>query len=44
VKKVLSNAAYYEALLTASGASLKQRLGPTVGPKDASQTLDKELP
>ncbi len=44
VKKVLSNAAFYEALLNASTASLKQRLGPTVGPKDASPTLDKELP
>ena len=44
VKKVLSNAAYYEALLNASSASLKQRLGPTVGPKNASPTLDKELP
>ncbi len=44
VKKVLSNAAYYEALLNASKASLKHRLGPTVGPKDASPTLDKELP
>ena len=44
VKKVLSNAAYYEALLGAQNASLKQRLGATVGPKDASQTLDKELP
>jgi soluble lytic murein transglycosylase len=44
VKKVLSNAAYYEAMLSGSSASLKKRLGPAVGPKDASPTLDKELP
>ncbi len=44
VKKVLANAAFYEALLNGSSASLKKRLGPAVGPKDASPTLDKELP
>ena len=44
VKKVLSNATFYEALLNGSSASLKKRLGTAVGPKDASPTLDKELP
>jgi len=44
VKKVLSNATFYDAMLDGSGASLKKRLGPGVGPKDASPTLDKELP
>lgn len=44
VKKVLSNAAFYEAMLNGSSLSLKKRLGPVVGPKDASPTLDKELP
>ena len=44
VKKVLSNAAFYEAILSGSDVSLKKRLGPTVGPKDASPALDKELP
>lgn len=44
VKKVLSNAAFYEALLDGRSASLKKRLGSGVGPKDASPILDKELP
>ena len=44
VKKVLSNAAFYEAMLNGSDVSIKKRLGPSVGPKDASPTLDKELP
>ena len=44
VKKVLSNATFYELLLEGPSASLKERLGPAVGPKDASPALDKELP
>ncbi|WKB50662.1 lytic transglycosylase domain-containing protein [Eleftheria terrae] len=34
VKKVLSNATYYGALISGRMPSLKARLGPTVGPRD----------
>ena len=45
VKKVLSNATYYAALLGAQAPSLKTRLGRTIGPRDASAPpTDKELP
>ena len=45
VKKVLSNAAYYGALLTDAPLSLKARLGPAVGPRPANApAADGELP
>jgi soluble lytic murein transglycosylase len=43
VKKVLANAAIYDALLTGQPVSLKKRLGPPIGPHDAGP-LDAELP
>ncbi len=44
VKKVLSNATSYAAILTGQPQSLKARLG-TVGPRDAAlPELDKDLP
>jgi soluble lytic murein transglycosylase len=36
VKKVLSNATYYAALMSGKPASLRARLGSTIGPRDAS--------
>jgi len=45
VKKVLSNAAYYEAIMSGQAPSLKTRLGAKIGPRDpAAPTSDKELP
>ncbi len=45
VKKVLSNATYYAAIISGRTPSLKERLGATVGPRDASApTADKDLP
>ena len=45
VKKVLSNAAYYGALLTGEAPALKPRLGRSIGPRDANTTAEnKELP
>ncbi len=45
VKKVLSNTVYYSALLGAKPVSLKARLGPQIGPRDArAPSVDKELP
>jgi soluble lytic murein transglycosylase len=45
VKKVLSNATYYAALLGSPAPSLKARLGRAIGPRELdSPTLDKELP
>jgi soluble lytic murein transglycosylase len=45
VKKVLSNATFYAALLSGETASLKLRLGPKIGPRQgAADPLDKELP
>ena len=38
VKKVLSNAVYYAALLSGQPPSLKTRLGPPIGPRDAAAT------
>jgi soluble lytic murein transglycosylase len=37
VKKVLSNAVYYGALLTGKAPSLKPRLGGMIGPRDPNQ-------
>ncbi len=45
VKKVLSNSAYYGAILAGKPVSLKTRLGPKIGPRDARAPLpDKNLP
>ena len=45
VKKVLSNATYYSALLSGQTPSLKARLGRPIGPRDdAAPPPDKELP
>jgi soluble lytic murein transglycosylase len=45
VKKVLSNTVYYSALLGSKPVSLKARLGPQIGPRDArAPASDRELP
>ena len=45
VKKVLSNAAYYAALLGNESVSLSARLGASIGPRDpAIASADRELP
>ena len=45
VKKVLSNAVYYNAMLVGKPGSLKARLGPQIGPRDArAPAPDKDLP
>jgi soluble lytic murein transglycosylase len=45
VKKVLSNAVYYGALLGAPPPSLKTRLGGSIGPREPSAPVtDREIP
>jgi len=45
VKKVLSNATYYSVLLSGQAPSLKERLGPPIGPRAANApVVDKDLP
>jgi soluble lytic murein transglycosylase len=45
VKKVLSNATLYAALLGQANASLKARLGHSIGPREASAPgPDREIP
>ena len=45
VKKVLANAVVYAALMGDAAPSLKQRLGPPIGPRDPkAPSPDKELP
>ena len=45
VKKVLSNSVYYAALLGTPGPTLKARLGPPIGPREATApATDRELP
>ena len=45
VKKVLSNATYYAAMLTGEAPNLKQRLGRPIGPRDANAPVEnKDLP
>ncbi len=45
VKKVLSNAAYYAALLGSKGTTIRSRLGRPIGPPDPNApTIDKDLP
>ncbi|WP_395698820.1 transglycosylase SLT domain-containing protein [Aquabacterium sp.] len=44
VKKVLSNASIYAALLSRQPPVLKARLGSPIGPRDASAPVNGELP
>jgi soluble lytic murein transglycosylase len=44
VKKVLSNATFYAALLSGGSPSLRARLGRQIGPKEAAAAVDKDLP
>ena len=45
VKKVLSNSAYYAAMLTGEAPNLKARLGRPIGPRDLNAPVEnKELP
>jgi soluble lytic murein transglycosylase len=44
VKKVLSNAAYYAAVLGAREPALKARLGGPIGPAAANAPVDTSLP
>ncbi len=45
VKKVLSNASYYAALLGGDTVSLSSRLGKSIGPREpGSPSADKDLP
>ena len=45
VKKVLSNAVYYAAVLGAPAPSLKARLGAVIGPRDAAASApNRDLP
>lgn len=45
VKKVLSNATYYAGLMGGKPASLKARMGPSIGPRTTpAPTLDADLP
>ena len=45
VKKVLSNAAYYAALLGGKGTTIRSRLGRPIGPPDPNApAIDKDLP
>ncbi|MDC8774164.1 transglycosylase SLT domain-containing protein [Paucibacter sp. hw8] len=42
VKKVLTNSALYAQVLGLDNASLRKRLGPPIGPRDASPTITPE--
>jgi len=44
VKKVLSNATWYTAILSGDAPSLKARLGRPIGPRDANAPPDRDLP
>ena len=44
VKKVISNGAYYAALLTGQPPALRVRLGRSIAPATDASPLDKELP
>ena len=45
VKKVMSNAVVYAALIGGGTPSIKQRLGPSIGPRDTSApAADREIP
>jgi soluble lytic murein transglycosylase len=44
VKKVLSNAMYYAAVMGDPGTALKPRLGPSIGPADPAMPANLDLP
>ena len=44
VKKVMTNAAIYAALLGNKGPQLRPRLGPQIGPRDAEQPPAADIP
>ena len=44
VKKVMTNAAIYAALLGNKGPQLRPRLGPQIGPRDAEQPPAADMP
>ena len=44
VKKVMTNAAIYAALLGDKGPALRPRLGPQIGPRDAEQPPAADMP
>ena len=44
VKKVMTNAAIYAALLGNKGPQLRPRLGPQIGPRDAEQPPSPDMP
>ena len=45
VKKVLANSVVYAALLSPTGATLKSRLGPPIGPRGPGATVpDRDIP
>jgi soluble lytic murein transglycosylase len=44
VKKVMTNAAIYAALLGNKGPQLRPRLGPQIGPRDAEQPPAPDMP
>jgi soluble lytic murein transglycosylase len=44
VKKVMTNAAVYAALLGNKGPQLRPRLGPQIGPRDAEQPPSPDMP
>jgi soluble lytic murein transglycosylase len=44
VKKVMTNAAIYAALLGNKGPQLRPRLGPKIGPRDAEQPPSPDMP
>ncbi|MDP9126609.1 MAG: transglycosylase SLT domain-containing protein, partial [Pseudomonadota bacterium] len=44
VKKVMTNAAVYDALLGNKGPQLRPRLGPQIGPRDAEQPPAADMP
>jgi soluble lytic murein transglycosylase len=44
VKKVMTNAAVYAALLGNKGPQLRPRLGPQIGPRDAEQPPAADMP
>jgi len=44
VKKVLSNAMYYAAVMGDPGTALKPRLGPSIGPADPAIPANLDLP
>ncbi|MCK9685475.1 lytic transglycosylase domain-containing protein [Scleromatobacter humisilvae] len=44
VKKVMTNAAIYAALLGDKGPQLRPRLGPQIGPRDAEQPPAADMP